>query len=66
MTASTRSRAAVWTLAFLSLASVAFALFSARSQLGDSHVTLVFLLIVLGSSAAGGRILGLMVPWRHS
>jgi len=61
VTSVTRHRAAVWSLAFLSLGAAAFALYSTRSQLGEAHVALVFLLIVLGSSAAGGRILGLTI-----
>jgi len=34
-------------------------LFAVRSHLGEAHVALVFLLVVLGASAAGGRILGI-------
>ena len=40
---------------------VALALFSVRDQLGEAHVALVFLLVVLGASAAGGRILGMSI-----
>ena len=54
-----RTRASIWILAFLSLAAATWALFAVRSQLGEAHVALVFLLIVLGASAAGGRILGI-------
>lgn len=61
MTASIRSRAGVWTLAFLSLGAAAFGLFSRRSQLDEAHVALVFLLVVLGASAAGGRALGVTI-----
>ena len=54
-----RARASIWALAFLSLAAATLALFGVRSHLGEAHVALVFLLVVLGASAAGGRILGL-------
>ncbi len=56
-----RSRASIWALAFLSLAAATLALLAARSQLGEAHVALVFLLVVLGASAAGGRILGVAI-----
>ena len=55
----TRAHASIWALTFLSLAAATLALFAARNQLGEAHVALVFLLVVLGASAAGGRILGL-------
>jgi K+-sensing histidine kinase KdpD len=44
---------------FVTLAAVTFALFAARRHLSEAHVALVFLLIVLGASAAGGRLLGI-------
>jgi K+-sensing histidine kinase KdpD len=53
-----RARLTIWALAFVSLAAAAFGLIAARSHLGEAHVALVFLLVVLGASAAGGRILG--------
>ena len=53
-----RSRSVVWTLAFASLAVAASILFAFRADLDKAHVALVFLLIVLGSSASGGRVLG--------
>src|SRR5262249_9203521 len=46
----------VW-LAILVLASAA--MFLVRPQLEKVHVALAFLIVVLGGSAAGGRILGL-------
>ena len=55
----TRAHASIWALAFLSIAAATLALFAARTQLGEAHVALVFLLVVLGASAAGGRILGI-------
>jgi two-component system sensor histidine kinase KdpD len=48
----------VWALAFAALAVAALTLFAFRSNLDKSHVALVFLLVVLGSSASGGRMLG--------
>ena len=56
----TRAHASIWALTFLSLAAATLALFAARDQLGEAHVALVFLLVVLGASAAGGRILGIL------
>ena len=53
-----RSRNAVWGLAFLSLAAAALLLFTFREHLDKAHVALVFLLVVLASSASGGRLLG--------
>jgi two-component system sensor histidine kinase KdpD len=53
-----RSRFVVWTLAFTSLALAALLLFAFRADLDKAHVALVFLLVVLGSSASGGRVLG--------
>jgi two-component system sensor histidine kinase KdpD len=54
-----RARASIWALAFLSLAAATLALFAVRAHLGEAHFTLVFLLVVLGASAAGGRVLGI-------
>ena len=53
-----RSRGAVWGLAFFSLAAAALILFTFRAELDKAHVALVFLLVVLGASASGGRPLG--------
>ncbi|HMI49014.1 MAG TPA: ATP-binding protein [Gemmatimonadaceae bacterium] len=53
------ARASIWTLAFLSLAAATAALYAARNHVGEAHVALVLLLVVLGASAAGGRILGM-------
>jgi two-component system sensor histidine kinase KdpD len=46
----------VWSMA---LAVATFGMFAVRPYLGQAHIALVFLLIVLGGSAAGGRGLGL-------
>jgi K+-sensing histidine kinase KdpD len=48
----------IWSVAFASLAVAALALFAFRADLDKAHVALVFLLVVLGSSASGGRLLG--------
>jgi two-component system sensor histidine kinase KdpD len=53
-----QSRPLIWTVAFTSLAVAALALFAFRAELDKAHVALVFLLVVLGSSASGGRLLG--------
>jgi K+-sensing histidine kinase KdpD len=47
-----------WSVAFASLAVAALTLFTFRAELDKAHVALVFLLVVLGSSASGGRLLG--------
>jgi K+-sensing histidine kinase KdpD len=53
-----RTRGLVWGLAFASLAAAAMLLFAFRENLDKAHVSLVFLLVVLGASAWGGRVLG--------
>lgn len=53
-----RSRSVVWSLAFSSLAAAAAILFAFRADLDKAHVALLFLLVVLASSASGGRVLG--------
>ena len=57
----TRSRAIVWGLAFFGLAAAALLLFAFRANLDKAHVALVFLLVVLASSASGGRVLGVAI-----
>ena len=56
-----RSRGLTWTLAFASLAAAALVLFAYRDNLDKAHVALVFLLVVLGASASGGRVLGVAI-----
>jgi len=56
-----RSRSVAWILAFSSLAASAAILFAFRDNLDKAHVALVFLLIVLASSAFGGRPLGVAI-----
>jgi len=52
------SRGLSWGLSFASLAVAAGILFAFRDDLDKAHVSLVFLLVVLASSASGGRVLG--------
>ena len=54
-------RTTVWVLSFAALVVASVALYIARPQLGEAHVALVFLLLVLGASAAGGRSLGITI-----
>jgi len=46
-------------LAFAALTVASLGLYAVRPQLEEAHVALVFLLVVLGASAAGGRALGI-------
>jgi two-component system sensor histidine kinase KdpD len=50
----------VWPLLLIVAARV---LFSFRSEITSEHVVLVFLLIVLGASAGGGRLLGVALSF---
>jgi len=52
-------RWSVWVLAFAALTVASLGLYAVRPQLEEAHVALVFLLVVLGASAAGGRALGI-------
>ena len=54
-------RGLTWVIAFAALAAAAVALYAVRPELGEAHVALVFLLVVLGASAAGGRSLGITI-----
>ncbi|HEV7387905.1 MAG TPA: ATP-binding protein [Gemmatimonadaceae bacterium] len=56
-------RAVTWLLAFLALGAATLVLYAARPRLGEAHVALVFLLVVLGASAAGGRSLGITIAF---
>ena len=56
-----RSRGLAWGLSFASLAAAAAILFMFRDNLDKAHVALVFLLVVLASSASGGRVLGVAI-----
>lgn len=53
-----RSNVAKWTITFAVLALAAFVLLTLRVRLHEAHIALVFLLVVLGASAWGGRLLG--------
>src|SRR6478672_12068883 len=59
MTLKRSSRTAQWLLWFVILAAATFGLFLLRDRLDKAHFALVFLLVVLGGSAAGGRVLGI-------
>jgi len=50
-----------WAITLLVLAAVTVSMYLVRSSLDKAHVALVYLLVVLGASAAGGRALGLVV-----
>jgi two-component system sensor histidine kinase KdpD len=56
-----QSRTVKWLAAFVVLLVAAVTLFGLRSRLHEAHVTLVFLLVVLGASAWGGRLLGVTI-----
>ncbi len=53
------SRAGLWSFWLLLLAAVTWGLHALRSDLGEAHTALTYLLLVLGGSATGGRALGL-------
>src|SRR6476646_3220828 len=54
-----RDQASQWLLWFSVLTAATFGLFLLRAQLDKAHFALIFLLVVLGGSAAGGRVLGI-------
>ncbi|MDP9279035.1 MAG: DUF4118 domain-containing protein, partial [Gemmatimonadota bacterium] len=56
-----RSRSAAWIIAFASLAGASLILLLFRPALDEAHIALVFLLVVLASSASGGRVLGVAI-----
>src|SRR5438445_6374922 len=59
MPAKTEGPVREWVVWFGALAAATALLLAFRSQLDKAHVALLFLLVVLGGSAAGGRLLGL-------
>ena len=59
MTSEPRRQRRFWLLWFSLLFTAAALLLLVRSQLDKAHIALVFLLVVLGGSAAGGRLLGM-------
>jgi K+-sensing histidine kinase KdpD len=58
-----RGNGLTWLAAFLGLGAAALALSAGRPQVGEAHVALVFLLVVLAASAAGGRTLGITIAF---
>jgi two-component system sensor histidine kinase KdpD len=50
-----------WLLWFGALTTLTFAMVAARASLDKAHVALLFLLVVLGASSAGGRALGFSI-----
>lgn len=56
-----RSRLLRWSVTLMVLTAATIAMYLVRASLDKAHVALVYLLIVLGASAAGGRALGLTV-----
>jgi len=59
----TPRRSAAWTLWFGALVAVGAAMLTVRSRLDKAHVALIFLLVVLGGSGAGGRVLGIALAF---
>lgn len=53
--------AARWAVTLAVLAAATIGMYLVRAHLDKAHVALVYLLIVLAASAAGGRVLGLTV-----
>src|SRR5438105_4075254 len=58
LTRPTRTDLARWTIWLGLLAITTFVLRSVRGEIDQAHVVLTYLLIVLGGSAGGGRVLG--------
>lgn len=50
-----------WLVSFAALVLLTAAMVAARAYLDKAHVALLFLLVVLGASSAGGRVLGFSV-----
>lgn len=59
----TRRDVGTWLLWWALLAVAAIALGVFRAHLDKAHVALVFLLVILGASAAGGRLLGVLLSF---
>ena len=58
---SRRATVIRWAITLLVLAAATVSMYAVRSSLDKAHVALVYLLVVLAASAAGGRALGLVV-----
>ncbi|MFA6168771.1 MAG: DUF4118 domain-containing protein, partial [Gemmatimonadaceae bacterium] len=56
-----RATLRTWLLSFTALALLTAAMVAARLYLDKAHIALLFLLVVLGASSAGGRALGFSV-----
>ena len=59
----TRRQQALWLGWFAALVAVGAAMLALRARLDKAHVALLFLLVVLGGSSAGGRVLGLALAF---
>jgi two-component system, OmpR family, sensor histidine kinase KdpD len=53
----------LWIVWVAALVGVGGAMLAVRARLDKAHVALIFLLVVLGGSAAGGRVLGLSLAF---
>ncbi len=53
-------RRSVWLATAFALAALTLGMLAVRSELDKAHIALALLLVVLGASAAGGRVLGLL------
>ena len=56
-----RHPTARWVIWLAAVAAVTGAMYAVRPSLDKAHVALVFLILVLGASASGGRVLGMTV-----
>jgi two-component system sensor histidine kinase KdpD len=59
VTSEQQSQRRFWLVWFVLLFTAAALLLLVRSRLDKAHIALAFLLVVLGGSAAGGRLLGI-------
>ena len=61
MTRTNRATAQTIALWLAALIATTLVMFFARAELDKAHIALAYLLVVLGSSSAGGRVLGLSI-----
>jgi len=59
----TRRQRVLWLSWFGALVVVGAAMLALRGRLDKAHVALIFLLVVLGGSSAGGRVLGIALAF---
>ena len=59
----TRRQRVLWLAWFSALVVVGAAMLAMRARLDRAHVALIFLLVVLGGSSAGGRVLGMSLAF---